>query len=225
MSKVVILGDGLLGSELERITEWPVESRKRTNLDIEHLERLSDIVYENDIIVNCIAFTDSYGGSREEHWRVNKIFPSTLSNLCLVNNKKLVHISTEFVYANNDIPPTEEDTPLPDDTWYAYSKLLADEYIKATNETALICRLLHKPNPFPYPEVWNVKTSGDLVDKIAILVKELIEKDATGIFNVGTGDKNLSDLAPNSKVIEPPSHVPKDTRMNLNKLRAVCSYI
>jgi nucleoside-diphosphate-sugar epimerase len=221
MSKVVILGDGVLGTELESITGWPVESRKKTSLDIDNIEKLSNIIYKNDIIVNCIAFTDSYGGTKDEHWKINYVFPSTLSNLCLIEDKKLVHISTEFVYANNEEPPTEEDIPLPDNSWYAYSKLLADEYISFTNANALICRLLHKPNPFPYPDVWNVKTSGDLVDKIAILVKELIEKDAAGIFNVGTGDKNLSDLAPNSKVIEPPSHVPKDTRMNLNKLRAV----
>lgn len=218
MSKVVILGDGVLGTELESITGWPVESRKKTSLDIDNIEKLSNIIYENDTIVNCIAFTDSYGGTKDEHWKINYVFPSTLSNLCLIEDKKLVHISTEFVYANNEEPPTEEDIPLPDNSWYAYSKLLADEYISFTNANALICRLLHKPSPFPYPDVWNVKTSGDLVDKIAILVKELIEKDGAGIFNVGTGDKNLSDLAPNSKVIEPPSHVPKDTRMNLNKL-------
>jgi hypothetical protein len=218
MSKVVILGDGVLGTELESITGWPVESRKKTSLDIDNIEKLSNIIYKNDIIVNCIAFTDSYGGTKDEHWKINYVFPSTLSNLCLIEDKKLVHISTEFVYANNEEPPTEEDIPLPDNSWYAYSKLLADEYISFTNANALICRLLHKPNPFPYPDVWNVKTSGDLVDKIAILVKELITKKATGIFNVGTGDKSLSDLVPYSKIVEPPDHVPKDTRMNIHKL-------
>ena len=79
MNKVVILGDGVLGTELERITKWPVESRKRTSLEIDNIERLSDIIYENDIIVNCIAFTDSYGGTREEHWRVNYQFPYNVS--------------------------------------------------------------------------------------------------------------------------------------------------
>ncbi len=220
MSRAVILGDGLLGSELQRITNWSIESRKKTNLDIEDFKKLSYIVNSNDIIVNCIAHTDSYGGTREEHWRVNYDLPAKLSNLCLTSSKKLVHISTEFVYANNEIPPTETDTPLPDDTWYAHSKLLADNYIKATNTEALICRLLHKPNPFPYPEVWNVKTSGDLVDKIAILIKELVLKDATGIFNVGTGDKNLSEIAPDAKVVTPPKHVPVDTRMNIDKLKS-----
>jgi len=220
MSKTVILGDGLLGSELNRITGWSIESRKKTSLNIEDIDRLTSIVYENDIIVNCIAFTDSYKGSKEKHLRVNYYFPCSLSDICLATGKKLVHISTEFVYANNTGIPSEEDKPIPDNTWYAKSKLLADEHILSTNNTALICRLLHKPSPFPYPEVWNVKTSGDLVDKIAILVKKLIERNASGIFNVGTGSKNLPELAPNAKIVEPPNNVPKDTRMNLTKLNS-----
>ena len=59
MSKAVILGDGLLGSELHRITNWPIESRRRTNLDIEDFKRLSYLVTSNDIIVNCIEHTNS----------------------------------------------------------------------------------------------------------------------------------------------------------------------
>ena len=220
MSKTVILGDGLLGSELNRTTGWSIESRKKTSLNIEDIDRLTSIVYENDIIVNCIAFTDSYNGSKEKHLRVNYYFPCSLANICLATGKKLVHISTEFVYANNTGIPSEEDKPIPDNTWYAKSKLLADEYILSTNNTALICRLLHKPSPFPYPEVWNVKTSGDLVDKIAILVKKLIERNASGIFNVGTGGKSLPELAPNAKIVEPPTNVPNDTRMNLTKLNS-----
>ena len=215
---VAILGDGILGRELHRLTEWTLLSRRTTNLDITDFLSLNRITCAYDIIVNCIAYTNSYGGSKQEHWEINYKLPATLSNICFTNNTKFVHISTEFVYANNDIPPTEEDIPCPDSTWYAYSKLLADEYIKFTNDYYLICRLLHKPNPFPYKEVWNVETSGDSVDKIAILVKRLIEKNATGIFNVGTGSKNLSELAPNLPIVEPPSYVPKDTTMNLDKL-------
>ena len=54
MSKAVILGDGLLGSELHRITNWPIESRRKTNLDIEDFKKLSYFVTFNDTIVNCI---------------------------------------------------------------------------------------------------------------------------------------------------------------------------
>ena len=218
MDKAVILGDGLLGSELESISEWDVISRKRTSLDIKNEKSLYTLLDKYQTVVNCIAYTDSYSNEKSKNFDINYIFPIKLSDLCIKEDKKLIHISTEFVYANNIEPPTEEEIPLPDKTWYAYTKLLADEYIRATNNKALICRLLHKPNPFPYSEVWNVKTTGDSVDKIAILVKKLIEKNASGIFNVGTGDKNLTFLSPRAKVIEPPSHVPKDTRMNLEKL-------
>ena len=214
----LILGDGLLGSEIASQTGWKVASRKLTNLDINNYSELYDLISDYDTVVNCIANTDSYSTNKQEHWDVNYKFAAKLSDLCKLRAKKLVHISTEFVYANNKYPPTEEDLPLPDHTWYAYTKLLADEYIKLTNDNFLICRELHKPKLFNYSKVWNVKTSGDRVDKIATLIIKLMNKNATGIYNVGTGDKILSDLFPNLPVVAPPSNVPKDTRMNLTKM-------
>lgn len=215
---VLVLGDGLLGSEIVRQTNWDVASRKLGTLDIYDFSKLLDLTYGYDTIVNCIANTDSYATNGNEHWDVNYRFAADISDLCNTESKKLVHISTEFVYANNPTPPTEEDLPMPDNTWYAYTKLLADEYIKLTNSNYLICRELHKPNPFPYSQVWDVQTSGDSVEKIAGLIIELVNKNAWGVFNVGTGDKYLDALAPFSTKIPAPSHVPKDTRMNLDKL-------
>ena len=216
--KTLILGDGLLGSELHKLTKWDLASRKLSNLDIDNLSKLKDLVSGYNVIVNCIANTDSYSDDKDKHLNTNFRFAVNLSNICNNLNIKLIHISTEFVYANNIQPPTEEDLPLPDKSWYAYSKLLADEYISLTNNNFLICRLLHKPNPFPYDNVWDVITSGDTVDKISSLIVQLIKEGATGIFNVGTGRKKLSNIAPGKKVIPKPNHVPFDTSMNLSKL-------
>ena len=216
--KTLILGDGLLGSELHKLTKWDLASRKLSNLDIDNLSKLKDLVSGYNNIVNCIANTDSYSDDKDKHLNTNFRFAVNLSNICNNLNIKLIHISTEFVYANNIQPPTEEDLPLPDKSWYAYSKLLADEYISLTNNNFLICRLLHKPNPFPYDDVWDVITSGDTVDKISSLIVQLIKEGATGIFNVGTGRKKLSSIAPGKKVIPKPNHVPFDTSMNLSKL-------
>ena len=216
--KTLILGDGLLGSELHKLTKWDLASRKLSNLDIDNLSKLKDLVSGYNNIVNCIANTDSYSDDKDKHLNTNFRFAVNLSNICNNLNIKLIHISTEFVYANNIQPPTEEDLPLPDKSWYAYSKLLADEYISLTNNNFLICRLLHKPNPFPYDDVWDVITSGDTVDKISSLIVQLIKEGATGIFNVGTGRKKLSNIAPGKKVIPKPNHVPFDTSMNLSKL-------
>lgn len=216
---VLILGDGILAKELNKQTGWPMASRKLTGLDISDYTNIKNTIDDYAIIINCIAFTDSYSKDKEEHWKVNYEFVSELTKACNSNGSKLVHISTEFVYANNIKPPTEEDIPLPDNTWYAYSKLLADEFIKQVSNDYLICRELHKPNNFDYLEVWDVKTSGDKVNKIAKLIIELINNDAKGVFNVGTGDKSLSELNPKGKIVKAPPHVPVDTRMNIDKLK------
>ena len=216
--KVLILGDGLLGSELALQTGWDIASRKRGNLDINDYWGLVDLIVKYDVVVNCIAHTNSYSEDKDTHWNINYKFAADLSDICNTEGVKLVHISTEFVYANNPSPPTEEDLPIPDNTWYAYTKLLADEYIKLNNSNYLICRELHKPNPFPYPEVWEVQTSGDTVDVISSLIVKMIKNNLSGVYNVGTGDKFLKELAKNSKEILPPPQVPKDTRMNLDKL-------
>lgn len=217
--KALILGDGLLGKELLDQTGWDIASRKLGNLpNLHDQSNLRSLICKYDTVVNCIAYTNSYSEDKELHYDINYRFVSNLSDICSSEGVKLIHISTEFVYANNIELPTEEDLPRPDNTWYAYTKLLADEYIKLNNSEYLICRELHKPNQFPYPEVWNVQTCGDTVGKIASLIIQLIERKATGIYNVGTGEKYLSELAPASTIIDPPSYVPKDTRMNLDKL-------
>ncbi len=218
--KVLILGDGLLGKEIASQTNWDVASRKLNNLpNINDWDGLTDLIYKYDVVVNCIAHTDTYSPNKQLHYDINYKFTSDISDICNNEGVKLVHISTEFVYANNEKLPTEDDIPIPGNTWYGYTKLLADEYIQLRNENYLICRELHKPNPFPYNEVWKVQTSGDTVDKIANLIIKLINKDAQGVFNVGTGDKWLKELAPKScKKIPPPFKTPTDTRMNLDKL-------
>jgi dTDP-4-dehydrorhamnose reductase len=216
--KVLILGDGLLGSEINKQSQWDIISRKNNKIEALDFNSWSFKLLPYDVIVNCIAYTNSYSKDKENHYKINYEFVSKLVSFCNENNKKLVHISTEFVYAYNISLPTEEDIPQPYNSWYAYTKLLADEYIQLKSNEYLICRELHKPNPFPYEKVWDVQTSGDTVDKIAKLIIALINKGAKGVYNVGTGGKNLKELAPNSILIPPPSYIPKDTRMNLDKL-------
>lgn len=228
MSNIVVLGDGLLGKELVNQTNWDSISRKKDGFEITDtftfnllLETFDGIAQKSKYttIINCIANTNTYLNDKKSHWDVNYKGVANLTEFCNNWGIKLVHISTEFVYANNSFPPTEEDLPQPQNSWYAYTKLLADEYIQLRSKNYLICRELHKPSPFPYKEVWNVATSGDTVDKISKIIIKLINKDVKGLYNVGTGDKLLKDIAPSSKEILAPSYVPLDTRMNLNKLK------
>lgn len=224
--KVLILGDGTLGSELVSQTGWDYISRRKDrfnainpdfNLLIE--QKHGTVLYPKyDIIINCIANTDSYSENKQAHLDINYKFVTYLVDFCNKWKIKLIQISTEFVYANNEHPPKENDLPFPDNTWYAKTKLLADQYISLMCNNYLICRELHKPNDFSPPQVWDVITNGDKVKNIAPLIIKLINKNAKGIFNVGTSRKSYSDLYPKGKIINPPSFVPKDTSMDISKL-------
>jgi len=227
MSKVVILGNGILGKELCTQTGWDYISRNKDGFDALNPNFHPLITHEHgaifypkyDTIVNCIANTDSYSKDLKSHLDVNYKFVVSLVDFCKKWKIKLVHISTEFVYANNINLPKETDLPLPDNTWYAKTKLLADHYISCICDDYLICRELHKNNNFSPKYVWDVKTSGDKVKNITPIIVELINKKATGIFNVGTGIKTLHQLHPEGELTSAPDFVPKDTSMNINKLK------
>lgn len=221
--KVVVLGDGLLGSEIVSQTNWNCISRKKDNVDAKDFKSWSNKLEDYDTIVNCIAFTKTYDNNKVDNWNLNIIFVDELVEYCNQNNKKLIHISTDYLYTGSVPNATEDDVPIPINTWYGYSKLVGDALVQLRSKDYLICRLSHKPNPFPYESAWSdIHTNCDSVDVISNLVIRLIEKESTGVFNVGTEVKSIYEVAKRSnelvKPINKPSHVPNDISMNINKL-------
>ena len=195
--KVVILGDGLLGKELHKQTNWHFISRKtHENMDFADESSYLGYLNEFDVIVNCIAHTDTYGEDKEIHWNTNYKAVSRLCDYCNDNDKKLVHISTDYVYANCTNIPAESDIPVHQETWYAYTKLLGDAYIELKDRKYLIIRGSHKVKPFPYTKAYaNVSGSFDYVDVMAKQIKFLVMRDCKGIYNIGTKNKSLFMLA------------------------------
>lgn len=219
-SKVLVLGDGLLGSEIIMQTDWDFVSRKFSNFDINNLRLLPD---GYDVIVNCIGHTDTYSDDRETHNKVNQQFATDLMFYCNSRNIKLVHISTDYVYANSKSHAKENETNA-SITHYAQSKLRADIFIEQFSKNYLICRCSHKPRPFPYNKAWvDAYTNADYVDVIADLIIKLIKNGATGIINVGTEPKTIYELAqktrPDVQYIKRPIYAPSNTTMDLNKLK------
>lgn len=221
--KIIVLGDGLLGTEIIKQTKWDYISRKKDKFDFNIIESYIPLIKEYDTILNCIANTNTYLSDRNSFRDTNYKSVIDLSNYLNKNNKKLIHISTDYVYANSSSDAKETDLPLISDNWYTYYKLMADEYIQAKNNNYLICRCSFKPNPFPFDKAWLSPIGNfDYVDKIASIIIKLINKDCTGVINVGTNRKNIHELAVQSnKNITPinaPNHVPSDVTMCLDKL-------
>jgi dTDP-4-dehydrorhamnose reductase len=221
--KVLVLGDGLLGSEIVSQTGWDFISRKKDGFNIN-----SDIeefgIPNYDVVINCIANTDTYSDNKESHWNVNYSFVSHLIEESNFFKFKLVHISSDYIYAGSDSNANEDTTvPVHCNNWYGYTKLLADGLVQLQCENHLICRCTHKPNPFPYPKAWVDQVGNfDYVDIIAGLIIELIENNAEGVFNVGTEVKTIHELAmktnPNVGKILAPNEAPNNQTMDLSKL-------
>lgn len=219
---IVILGDGLLGSELQKQTNWPILSRKNKTFDINNVKK-SIIDYNNkiDIIVNCIAHTNTYSLDKEDHWNVNCVYLKTLIDHCNDMNIKLVHISTDYVYTGSNNNASEDDVPVHCNNWYGYTKLVGDALIELISTNYLIIRCTHKPTPFPYDAAWTDQIGNfDYVDVIADMIVTAIEKNAYGILNIGTEPKSMYLLALETKLVDGvtrPKQVPSNTTMNTEK--------
>ena len=78
--KVLILGDGILGSEIAQQTGWDYISRKKDNFDIidkSTYYKLTKVKFgviqycDYDVIINTIAYTNSYSDDKKIHYNVN----------------------------------------------------------------------------------------------------------------------------------------------------------
>jgi dTDP-4-dehydrorhamnose reductase len=222
---IVVLGDGLLGSEIVKQTNWDYLSRKKDGMDIRDITSYQDKMYNYDVIVNCIAYTKTYENNKQDNWNINVKSLHSLIEFCNNHNKKLIHISTDYIYTGSIENATENDVPIHINTWYGYSKLVGDALVQLLSNNYLICRLSHKPYPFPYEEAWiDIKTNCDYVTVIADLVVRLIKNESIGVFNVGTEVKSIYDMAKSTKKdvksSNKPEIAPSDTSMNINKLKS-----
>ena len=226
MSKVLVIGDGLLGSELVKQTGWDYVSRKKNKLT---LDRLMSIILADDsnILVNCVANTDTYSNDKELMLDINYKFVVDLVTELEAGyhpKKKLVQISSDYVYSNSIHYASEDDVPIHNESWYSYSKLLADAYVESFSKDYLICRMTHKPNPFPYDKAWKNQIGNfDYVDEQLKRLIKLIEVGATGIVNVGGEDISMYELAlktnPKVKSNECEHPVPNILTMNTDKMK------
>mgnify|MGYP003135252171 CR=1 FL=1 len=224
MKNKLILGDGLLGTELKKQTGWDYISRKKDGIDFTDFLSYRELIKDYDEIVNCIAYTNTYDSDKDKHWKVNYEGVSHLVKLCNLLDKKLVHISTDYIYTNSKEEASEEDVPVHCQNWYGYTKLLADGYIQLKSNNFLLLRGTHKQEPFPYDKAWlNQVGNFDYVSVISDLVIKLINKNCTGIYNVGTEIKSMYELAKRTQsdvrcdmYLHP--HIPKNVTMNLNKM-------
>lgn len=121
MNWLVTGASGMLGRDLVdelRGRGAPVVALDHAALDITRPDAVSAAFAEHrpDVVVNCAAYTavDDAEGDEERALRINGDGPRLLARACAAGGARLVHVSTDYVFAGDDrAAPYPEDHPRP----------------------------------------------------------------------------------------------------------------
>jgi len=215
LNSSVVIGDGLLATELINYLDCDQLSRKRDGFDLTDPKKWGSyllnesqgkIVSKYDTVINCTGHTGTYSNDNQKHWNINYKSVADLVEFCNQHNVPyFVQFITDYIYTGSRENAEEaNDVPVHNATWYGYTKLLADGYVQLRSKNDyLLIRF-------------------DYVTEISKLSAELIRNRKSGVYNVGTPTKTMFDLAKRTKkdvkqILSPPE-APKNVTMSLAKL-------
>jgi dTDP-4-dehydrorhamnose reductase len=134
MKWLVTGAGGMLGRDLLRMLPHGVTALRRHDLDITDAETVGAAVAGHDVVLNAAAWTDVDGAEADEAGatRVNGAAVETLALACAKAGARLVHVSTDYVFAGNDPEPYAEDAPVAPINAYGRSKLAGERAVLET---------------------------------------------------------------------------------------------
>lgn len=237
-NKIKIFGIGISGLVGSRIQELLKDKYSFDNLSLDTGVNITDastldVIREDKdhpIVLHLAAKADVDGceqdreqGEEGAAYQINVKGTENVVNACLEGNKKIIYISTDFVFDGENVPEggyTEEDNPNPIN-WYAKTKYLGEEVVRNSGLPFLIVRLAYPyqkeefalkkdfvhamlgrlQNNQPIAGVTDHLMSPTYLDDIAIALGVLIGQDQTGIFHV-VGSEFISPYDAALKIAE-----------------------
>ncbi|HVF69358.1 MAG TPA: SDR family oxidoreductase [Xanthomonadales bacterium] len=224
MNIFTIGGSGLVGSRIKELlgNKHSFDDLSLTNgvniTDPASLENVKNDT-EHGVVILLAAKADVDGceadkslGEEGDAWKINVGGVQNVVNACRPTNKKLIYISTDFVFNGENTPEggyVESDTPNPLN-WYATTKFKGEEVVKNSGLPFIIARIA-----YPYRKEFNLKKdfaraiidrlknnqsvaaitdhtmTPTFIDDIAVCIDVLIHHNKTGIFHV-TGSQSLT---------------------------------
>ena len=185
-------GSGTLGSELIKQSRkfginFIAPSSKDCDITDEVSVRENLMDFGGDVVLHAAALTNVKEIQEATMHAIDVNVGGTINIIksCQQYNKKLVFISTDYVFDGNK-GNYAVDAPVNPISKYAKTKAAAELLVR-TIENSLVIRTSFFGHDFPYDKAavdqWSSK---DYVDIIAPLVLEVLKKDNTGIVHVGT---------------------------------------
>lgn len=122
------------GDAVEFILTDVVAGEGVTALDITKIDEVLALVEQTkpDVIINCAAHTnvDACEKEGDAAYRINAIGPRNLSIAAAKTDAKMIHVSTDYVFAGDGTQPyTEFDVPDPVSA-YGKTKLEGERFVK-----------------------------------------------------------------------------------------------
>ena len=139
---------GMLGLDLQvtlalaGVDEKEVTALTRSDLDITDPDAVRDAVRGHDVVVNCAAYTavDDAESREGEAFAVNALGAGNVADACRTNGARLVHLSTDYVFAGDATEPYAEDAPLGPLSAYGRTKAAGEWAVEARCPQSWIVR-------------------------------------------------------------------------------------
>lgn len=135
----------MLGTDLmEVLTAHGINARgvDRATLDITDADGAAAIDVTADVVVNCAAYTAVDAAETDEAaaYAVNAIGAANMAHLATRLGARLVHISTDYVFAGDAATPYAEDASTDPRSAYGRTKAAGEVLIRDSDADAVIVR-------------------------------------------------------------------------------------
>ncbi|MDO8621578.1 MAG: NAD(P)-dependent oxidoreductase [Candidatus Levybacteria bacterium] len=225
-----ILGTGLTGLIGSRIVELlnGAYEFEFSDTDITDKEAIGEKINNSNasVVLHLAAKTDVDGcekdtalGVNGDAWRINVEGTKNVAEACEKSNKKLIYISTDFVFdGEKESEYSEEDKPNPVN-WYAKTKYEGEKIVQSSNLNWIIARLAYPYRAnfqrkdfvrnlihfFKNKESLSMVTdhimTPTFIDDIAFAFDKLLKNDEKGIFHI-VGNSFISPYEAAMKIAE-----------------------
>lgn len=135
-----MLGQDLCAALVERGHD--VVAAPRSALDVTQPAECLDAVKGVDVVVNLAAWTDVDGAESSEGaaFAVNGVGAANVARACRLGSARLVHLSTDYVFAGTARRPYPEDHPLAPASAYGRTKAAGEWAVRAEGADAVVVR-------------------------------------------------------------------------------------
>ncbi len=114
----------------------------RGELDILDADAVALAVADRDLLINCAAFTAVDAAEEQEALAhaVNAKGPEILARAAAAAGARMVHVSTDYVFAGDATEPYAENAPMTPTGAYGRTKAAGEDAVRASGADALILR-------------------------------------------------------------------------------------